>query len=133
MKTIHTLKQNDVIQLKICAIEEWSSDVIATKAGEKYHVWCNPGESWTDWFIKSSPKGFFNILASIVGLRVKGVKCFCLCGGYQEDINTAFPIENNKEFEVDTAEGQLSFFANDSPNHYKNNKGSIIINVKRIV
>ena len=132
MKQIHEIKLNDVIQLEICAKEEWSSHVIATETGEKYHVWCNSDQYWTDWFIKSSPEGFFNILAFIAGFRVKGVKCFCLCGGYKQNINTAFPIGMSKEFAVSESGGELSFFANDSPNYYKNNKGSIVINVERI-
>lgn len=132
MKQIHRLKQNETIPLKIIANEEWSSNVISTEEGEKYHVWCDANQYWTDWIIKSSPKGFFNILASIKGLRVKKVKCFCLCCGYKEDINTAFSIGMSKEFDVVSPAGELSFFPNDTPNYYGNNKGFIIINVKRI-
>jgi len=93
---------------------------------------CEPGQKWRDWFISTTPDGFYNIIASLAGLRVPHVKCFCLCGGFNEDVATAFAIGSSKIFDITVPDGELSFFPNDAKGAYKNNKGSITINIKRL-
>lgn len=117
--------------LTIIASEKYSTDKVEVKRGERYHITADSKQRWTDWFIRTTPDGFFNILASLAGLRVKGVKCFSLCGAINEDDTTAFAIGSDKVFSIDK-DGLLSFFANDAAKHYGNNKGSIEINIKRV-
>lgn len=131
MEHLHQLDAGQTKVLDIIACEKWSSHKLAVSQGEKYRIWCDDKQQWKDSFIKSSPDGFFNILAFIAGQRVKGVKCFCLCGAYNKDISTGFAIGSSKEFDV-TISGELSFFPNDTSWAYGNNKGSIKINVLRI-
>lgn len=97
--------------------------------GDVYEFRCDPGQHWKDWWIKTNADGFFNLLAWIAGLRVKGVKCFCLCGCYNDDEATAFPIGLHKTITIEK-DGYLSFFANDSKNHYGNNKGTIDMTIE---
>lgn len=133
MDKLNTLEIGQTIILEIIASEQWSSQRLAVKENEKYRIWCNPGQTWTDLFIKSSPDGFFNILSYIAGQRVKGVKCFCLCGAYNKDISTGFAIGSSKEFDTKGVSGELYFFPNDTKSAYNNNKGSILINIQRIL
>ncbi|MDQ6482414.1 hypothetical protein [Dyadobacter sp. LHD-138] len=126
-----SLVDNQQIKLAILAHEEYSSNFLDVKKGELYKVWCEPGQRWTDWFITTTPKGFFNFLASIVGLRVKGVKCLCLCAAFDKKDETAFKIGDYLILEVPDYT-KLYFFANDSKGYYKNNKGSIDVYVQRL-
>jgi hypothetical protein len=131
MEYLHQLEIGQTKELEIHAKEKWSSHRVVTSQGQKYRIWCEGKQQWKDSFFNSSPDGFFNLLAYIAGQRVKGVKCFCLCGAYNEDISTGFAIGSLKEFDV-MVSGQLSFFPNDTSWAYGNNKGKIKINVLRI-
>lgn len=130
MENLYDLQQGEEIQIEIFSNEYWSSKKINTTAGQKYRIWSEPSQFWKDWLTKTSPEGFFNILSYIAGQRVKGAKCFCLCGAYDKQESTGFAIGKVKEF--DAQGGELSFFANDTKWAYGNNKGSIIINVIRL-
>lgn len=130
MGKLHQLEEGENIELEIVAREKWSSNRLSTQEGQKYRIWCDNNQFWTDSLIKTTPKGFFNILSYIVGQRVKGVKCFCLCGAYNQNENTGFAIGDLHEFDATT--GELYFFANDTQWAYANNKGSIKINIIRL-
>jgi hypothetical protein len=130
--TIHSLQKGQSIQLPVHACELFSKERLAVQAGEEYEFSCEGKQRWKDWWIKSSPDGFFNPLAMAFGLRVKGVKCFCLCGALNEDLRSAFPIGSSKKAPV-TESGTLSFFANDAEKYYGNNSGHIQVKVKRLV
>ena len=129
---LHTLNISEEITLTILSEEIYSSERITVRAGEKYRIVCLPGQTWTDWFIPSSPKGFFNPLAILSGLRLKGTRCFCLCGAYNETEAHLFEIGLSGEADVREGKTSLSFFANDAMKHYDNNSGCIRIVVRRV-
>lgn len=129
----HLLKVGEVKQLNIDAWEEYSSNRITIRQEEIYHIWCDDKQRWKDSILPSaSPSGFLNVLALIAGMRVKKTKCFCLCGVYNEKDSTAFSIGIDKTFTTTNGYDELSFFPNDTKNFYRNNKGSIIINIVRL-
>ena len=127
------MQQHGTLSLTITASDEFPATKIEVSVGQVYSFTCAASQHWTDWYIKSGPNGFFNFFAWIAGLRVKGVKCFCLCGAYNDDYkNKGFPIGTGREVAINES-GTLSFFANDAPGHYGNNKGSVIMNVTRLL
>jgi hypothetical protein len=129
----HLLKVGEFKQLDIDAWEEYSSNRITITEGEIYHVWCDDKQYWKDSILPSAtPSGFFNALALIAGMRVKKTKCFCLCGAYNEKDSTGFSIGIDKTFITHNGYDELSFFPNDTKNFYKNNQGSITINIMRL-
>ena len=109
--------------------EKFSSTKFPVRQSVSYHITADGSQRWYDWFVKTSPKGYWNPLALMAGLRVKRAKCFCLCGCYDDDITTAFPIGEGCEVVADR-NGYLSFFANDTEDYYGNNKGSIVVKIK---
>lgn len=127
----HRLSIGEEKTLLLSAKDIYSKETLAVSPGERYLFFCDEDQSWADWFIKTTPKGFFNLLASIQGLRVKNVKCFCLCGAYNQSDAGAFAIGMRREATIQEA-GSLSFFANDTAGYYHNNKGSIKVNIVRI-
>jgi hypothetical protein len=127
----HRLSVGEQKTLLLCAKQVYSQETLVVNPDETYLFFCDDDQSWTDWFIKTTPKGFFNILASIQGLRLKKIKCFCLCGAYNQSDAGAFAIGMRREVTMQEA-GNLSFFANDTPGYYENNKGSINVNIERV-
>lgn len=127
---IQSLQPNGTISLFIDAREEYSTQQLQVQKGEQYTFTCEPNQKWKDSFIKTSPNGFFNIAAWIAGLRVKKVKCFCLCACYNEQDNTAIPIGEKRSIEI-AEDGILSFFPNDTRGYYDNNSGAINVVVQR--
>lgn len=133
METQHSLEPTDVIMLEILAVETFSSQSLLVTAHQKYRIWSDVTQRWYDGYVlSSSPNGFFNIMASIIGKRVKNTPCFCLCGAYDRNDNTGFAIGSNKEFEVPENVSELYFFPNDSKGFYWNNRGSIKIGIERL-
>ncbi|MGZ3874397.1 MAG: hypothetical protein ACXVJD_15860, partial [Mucilaginibacter sp.] len=63
--------------------------------------------------------------------RVKRSKCFCLCGVFNQDDSTAFPIGSNNTIVIEKT-GLISFFANDAKGFYKNNSGRIDLTITRL-
>lgn len=129
----HIVPVGQTITLTIYADQEYSVQEVAVNTNEQYEFSVDPADRWKDSKIPSSARGFFNIFAWIAGLRVKGVKCFCLCACIGKDDTTAFPIGlgATKTFKGDG--GMLSFFANDTRGYYHNNHGSVQLKIKRIV
>lgn len=127
----HRLSVGEQKTLALCAKDVYSKETLLINANEVYLFFCDEDQSWTDWFIKTTPKGYFNLLASIKGLRLRKAKCFCLCGAYNQSDAGAFAIGMHNEVIMQEA-GKLSFFANDTAGYYDNNKGSINLNVQRI-
>lgn len=128
----HSLAVGENKPLVIDSQEDYSSEIIVVSAGQKYQVTCDGNQRWRDSFIKSKPTGFFNPLALLAGMRVKKVKCFCLCGAFDKNDATGFAIGTGETFVVDGDYKELSFFANDTKGYYENNCGSIVINVVRL-
>lgn len=125
-----TIPLNTTIPLDIKAEEPYSSQQIAVFKGETYIFSCDSRQRWTDWKIKTTPNGFFNPFAWLLGLRVKKAKCFCLCACYGNNDNTGFAIGNYRKVDIEQ-DGVLSFFANDTNGYYQNNHGAITLNVRR--
>ncbi len=128
---IYRLQVGEHRTLIINARDVYSSEQIAVEKDEKFELVCAGKQRWKDWFISSGPDGYFNFFAGLWGLRVKPVKCFCLCGAYNKQDRGAFPV--GSYCALTTAQpGNLSFFANDSKGFYFNNKGKVKLEVKRI-
>lgn len=119
------------ITATINANQKYSSFKLPVSAGETYEFHCDGKQRWIDWFIKSSPRGFWNPLAKLAGLRVKKANCLCLCGCYNDQDYHAFPIGTGNVVTI-AHSGFLSFFANDSAAHYRNNKGSVTLEIRRL-
>ena len=119
------------VSLIIDSKEKFSSTKFPVLPAVTYELSCDGTQRWCDSYIKTSPKGFWNPLASIAGLRVKKVKCFCLCGCYDDDLHTAFAIGTGCRITSDR-KGYLSFFANDADAHYRNNEGSIVLKIRQV-
>lgn len=112
----------------------WGGDpVLQVVAGEKYHIVVPPGQYWYDSWVKTTPKGFFNPLLWFSGRRVKGVKCFALCGSIgQGDQPYCFYIGDQDTDLTVPKSGNLYFFPNDSKDHYGNNSGRVVVAVRRL-
>jgi hypothetical protein len=114
------------------AIKTFGGDpVIEVKQGEKYSFTAAEGKTWTDWFIPSTAKGFWNIILPDSMKRVRGAKCFELCGTINEGEENHFRIGMYLPGYTITVSGDLYFFPNDSIKHYGNNKGYMKVVVKR--
>ncbi|MFD2523047.1 hypothetical protein [Emticicia soli] len=120
------------VLLTIHAKQIYSSERISVSAGETYLISAEPNQRWKDWLINTTPKGFFNPLAILAGLRLKRTPCFCLCGAYNENEKHLFAIGLDAQTTVPARQSSLSFFANDAIRHYDNNSGSIKIKVYRV-
>jgi hypothetical protein len=127
----HTLAKGDAAVLTIFAADPYSRESLRVAPGQVYQFTCDRQQRWWDLFIPTGPEGFFNPLALLPGLRVKGVRCFCLCGVYDRQDETAFPIGSGRELVVPRG-GNLAFFANDARNFYGNNRGSVQLRVRRV-
>jgi hypothetical protein len=104
---------------------------LTVEAGQIYSFEVLPNQEWHDAFIRTDADGFFNFLLWFSGRRVKGVKCFTLCGTIGQNEEQHFKIgQNLQHFKISTS-GELYFFPNDSIRHYGNNKGSIKLTVRR--
>ncbi|MFY7909299.1 MAG: hypothetical protein ACOVO2_07095 [Emticicia sp.] len=127
------MKIGEVIKVSVKADELYSSEPkILVNIGEIYQIKVNKKQYWKDSFVTTNPDGFFNPLLFISGRRVKGVKCFCLCATINANEENHFKIGSGiHEFKIEQ-QGTLFFFPNDSINHYRNNSGSISLEIKRI-
>lgn len=128
---IHKPEIGNILIIKVNAGDVYSENQIQAKEGEVYRIWCDTGQWWVDMVIPSGANGYYNPLANMFGQRVKGVKCFCLCGTYDNNDSAAFAIGSAAEITI-TQRGQLSFFANDVPGYEWNNWGSIQVNIERL-
>jgi hypothetical protein len=108
---------SEVIKVSIDSREPFSGFKLPVAAGQIIEFECDKNQRWQDLFVRTSPDGFFNPLAWIAGLRVRGVKCFALCGCYNDDVRTAFKIGTGCTIRVEK-DGFLSFFANDTDGYY---------------
>jgi hypothetical protein len=88
-----------------------------------------------DWFVPTTLDGFFNPLLLILKKRVKSENCFKLIAmiknnGYKKYI----AVGSDCRVKSCPISGRLYFFVNDadSKSAYKNNKGSIEIQITRV-
>ncbi len=117
----------------IYAKDYYSRNSIEVRAGEEYLFRVEPGQKWVDFFIPTSVLGFNNILLKEKKKRLKGVKCFALCGTIDKNEEDHFYIGDQLQWTA-PKDGNLHFFANDHINcfFYKNNWGKIELNIDRI-
>lgn len=107
------------------------SPVLRVEAGEIYNFECPAGQQWKDWYVSSGPDGFSNPLLLLSGRRLKGVKCFTLCGAVGKNEDHLFRIGHRLTGYQVPVSGDLYFFANDAWKFYGNNKGEMRVNVTR--
>ena len=131
MSMEHHIPIGQSVTIAVNAKDFYSSDTVIVSPLEVYEFSCNPEHKWTDWFIHSNADGFTNILANIAGLRLRKVKCFTLCGSYNNNEEMLFPIGTYRKVTMQSS-GNVSFFANDTRRFYGNNKGFVNMLVKRI-
>lgn len=129
--TSSTLLPAERVEVPVDSSLRYSADTLKVRTGEKYRFSAKREQRWNDWFVSASADGFTNPLAMLAGLRVRGTKCFCLCGCYDHNDTDAFPIGTFKEESI-KRDGTLSFFANDALGYYKNNSGVIILSIERL-
>lgn len=108
------------------------SPILTVTKGDVYSFSASKHQIWEDSWVKTNVEGFFNPLLWISGRRVRGVKCFALCGTIGKDESHHFRIGSSLEHFDVPATGKLYFFPNDSISHYHNNKGTIEVVVTRI-
>ncbi len=106
---------------------------IEVSAGQRYAFIVPKGEQWTDfYFIRCGADGFYYPFFR-KKLWEPRARYFVLCGIILADPKQTFPIGKNlNNFEI-PVNGLLRFFANDVPGFYHNNRGTIKINVKRLL
>ena len=104
-------------------------------AGESYCITVPPEQRWKDWFISCGPEGH-GLRFGRKKLRLPGQRYFCLCGGVETASGTPQDL-----FGIGQAEGliiqipiagRLYFFANDWPDKYGNNHGSVRLSIIRL-
>jgi hypothetical protein len=128
---VYQLGVGELRELEVVAACIYSSERIQVSAGQEYEIRCDPDQTWKDAIIKTGPEGFINPLALLAGIRLKGTKCFCLCGAFDETEKDLFPIGIGKNIIIPEGKKSMSFFANDAIRHYENNKGAMTIQVLR--
>lgn len=107
------------------------SPVLRVEAGEIYNFECPAGQQWKDWYVSSGPDGYSNPLLLLSGRRLKGVKCFTLCGAVGKSEEHLFRIGHSLTGYQVPVSGDLYFFANDAWKFYGNNKGEMRVKVTR--
>jgi len=127
---VQRLAPGQEIILTIQAAQPYSFAMLSVEAGEQYGFSCDPKQRWHDAWVSAGPGGYFNPLSMLAGLRLKGAPCFCLCGVYECNDATAFPIGAGTSITA-VQTGMISFFANDTPGFYFNNKGSLQVTIIR--
>lgn len=105
---------------------------LIVEKGEYYLFEVPENQKWKDWCINTNADGFINPLLLISGRRVKGVRCFTLCGTIGKNEDYHFKIGSFLENYKIPISGSLYFFPNDSIRHYSNNSGAILVTVTRI-
>jgi hypothetical protein len=105
---------------------------ITVNKGEVYSFFVEKGQRWTDfYFIGCGPKGF-SLHYRRKELHIPNINYFCLCGLVQGNSEIKFPIgESLSDYPIPES-GELRFFANDHPDYYRNNRGSIEVKVTRV-
>jgi hypothetical protein len=127
------LTTNQTHTITVTAAEYPSGDpILSVNQGEIYSFLVEEGQRWTDfYFIGCGPKGFAYPLRR-KQLHLPNVNYFCLCGWLKGNSENKFAIGESLSDYLIPESGELRFFANDLPTHYKNNRGSIGVKVTRV-
>ena len=133
-----SLESGESISKNIIAKEFWNHTGIKLEAGNTYSFEIIPKEQvWSDG--KLAPQvtdadGFENPLINVFNSlkRMRGEKWFALIGCIDEKESTFFKIGNSCPEYKPSETGELVCFANDADEHYKNNRGVMMLTIKRI-
>ena len=131
--------------VEVFARRLYSDSGILIKPGESYEISVFPDQVWFDANITCGPDGWraedkirlhkrWLIKASERFRRMPKLDWFALVGCIGHSDKHAFPAhsDNTPLPYTPTLAGQLCFFANDLLRLYKNNHGSIILNIRRL-
>jgi hypothetical protein len=127
------LTTNQTETITVTAAKYPSGDpILSVKQGEVYSFRVEKGQRWTDfYFIGCGPKGF-SLPYRRKELHIPNINYFCLCGLLQGHSEIKFPIGESLPDYLIQENGELRFFANDHPDYYSNNRGSIEVKVTRV-
>lgn len=108
---------------------------IDVQMDEEYAFRTNVVEKLKDWIVPTTLDGFFNPLLLFFKKRVKGENCFKLIAMIKNNNDEMYiVIGSDSGPKTCPMPGRLFFFVNDadSKSAYKNNKGSIEIQITRV-
>ncbi len=110
--------------------ERLEVEVRTVAAGETWSF--SASGQWSNGFIRCGPEGYRNFLAEVfqVAPRAPGRPWFSLMGEIRGQPGSAFPIGTGCTHKFKSS-GTLVVFANDTPNGYSNNKGSITLRLRQ--
>ena len=72
----YTIAANQMIEITVYAKDFYSRHSLIINPGETYRITCKKSQYWWDWFVPSSPSGYYNPLASWAGLKSKNCQMF---------------------------------------------------------
>ncbi|PWU08416.1 MAG: hypothetical protein C5B47_04705 [Verrucomicrobia bacterium] len=122
------------------ACSKWVPTGIIVRQGECYSVESLPPDRWYDLIVAASATGYRSKTCIQRHFeprrRVPSAPWFALCGsvttsGRPFALNV-LSTENSKEMNCTSDNGQLGVFANDIPDAYWNNWGSLRVRITRI-
>lgn len=132
------LKINESRELEICACDPWNWRGIKVGANEKYLFnYGKPTEAWIDGGIPSDPeKGWLTWHRYLGSLgwffrRVPREPWYVLIGTINKNEEENFKINSDTEYTT-KSDGPLYIYANDAISKYGNNKGKLMLSIKRI-
>ncbi len=111
---------------KVISSEEFNNSNIKVEIGETYSFYAKG--IWVDLIVPCGPNGWLKKILNCEPV-LKGVPIFKLCACIDKDLSTAFPIGDKLENKKMEHNGTLYFFANDVEGFYKNNLGSIEVEI----
>lgn len=129
---IHELLPGEEREVSVYAADVYSLEKVKLAPGTRYEMYCDPDQSWVDFFIPVSPNGYWNFLADMMGKRIHNAPTFALCGSYDENEGNLVHFGAGKHLLNADKETILSFFANDVLGYYHNNSGSIRVILRRL-
>lgn len=128
------LQINQPQTIKIHAWDYYSRISLSVKKGEVYSFSVAKRPIWVDFFVPCNADGFHNPILADRYKRLRGAKCFKLCGNFNKKEETNFAIGQELENYTIPEDGELYFFANDHRARffYLNNWGRISLTINRI-
>ncbi len=105
-------------------------EVRTVAAGETWSF--SASGQWRNGFFRCGPEGYRNFLADVfqIAPRAPGRPWFSLMGEIRGQPGSAFLIGSGCTHRFDTS-GTLVVFANDTPEGYSNNKGSVTLRLRQ--
>ena len=120
--------------IRILARERWNPLCVLARPGERYRFTCQG--TWSDAGIASGPKGQpGHGLQRVTGWmkRMPAAPWFCVVGSVGRRRGVQFDIGDCREWTNETSmTAPLFAFANDAWLFYWNNRGCIVLEVRRI-